>query len=191
MDEKIKAIYLELSEQKNAIDYLKKASWFIDQANQDTMSWKWVVISLHGALYGFAICACKGTNPENVIKGNSHLIGFWDALRKCQDPEWMSMLTTSKPLTLSNSQMESIEILKNIIRNNVEHFQPRSWSLELHGICQVTIDALEVIRFLALKTNTHVNLTESQRELVKDLINRSKTTLKTSNIYKETKSYNQ
>jgi hypothetical protein len=189
MDKEIEGIYLELSEQKNAIDYLEKASWFINQANKDTMSWKWVVISLHGALYGFAICASKRTTSESVINKNGYLIGFWDALKRCQDPKWMSMLTTSKHLTLSNSQKESIRILKNLIRNNIEHFKPKTWLLELHGISQIAIDTLEVIKFLALETNTHVNLTESQRKVVKDLINKSKATLKASAIYKETKKY--
>ncbi|HEY7535892.1 MAG TPA: hypothetical protein VH878_08095 [Thermodesulfobacteriota bacterium] len=29
-------------------------------------AWKWVIIALHGALYGFAVSACTGSNPYTV-----------------------------------------------------------------------------------------------------------------------------
>ena len=61
--------WLRLTEETNALDYLERAGSFIVDADQDNFAWKWVVLALHGALYGFAIAACKGTN-ENV--GNTH-----------------------------------------------------------------------------------------------------------------------
>ena len=32
------------------------------------MAWKWVCIALHGALYGFGICAIKGTDDSSVLE---------------------------------------------------------------------------------------------------------------------------
>ena len=97
--------YLKFSEETNALDYLYRAGQFIKETQDDLLAWKWVVLSLHGALYGFAICACHGTNPDNVTyktkKGEKKLIGLDKALELCQDPQKMKMLIGSQPLVIT------------------------------------------------------------------------------------------
>jgi len=114
---------------------------------------EWVILALHGALYGFVICACQRANRYNVAfktrKGKEQLIGFDKALELCQNPNWMRMYIFSKHLQLSKQQEESILRLKEF-RNELEHYIPTSWSIEIHGMPYITIDVLEVIRFLAL-----------------------------------------
>ncbi|HEC65640.1 MAG TPA: hypothetical protein ENI23_10110 [bacterium] len=77
----IKLKYLRLTEETNALDCLERAYYYICQIDKDTMAWKWVIIGLHGALYGFAISACRQTNGENVAyktkKGEDRLIKHW------------------------------------------------------------------------------------------------------------------
>jgi hypothetical protein len=58
--------WLTFTEETNALDYLNRAAQFIRETATDDDAWKWVVIALHGSLYGFAICACKGTDYHNV-----------------------------------------------------------------------------------------------------------------------------
>ena len=90
---KIYAKWLRFTEEDNALDYSEKAFFHISQTEKDKKSWKWVILSLHGALYGFAICAIKSTNPDRVTyttkKGKVKLISFDDALNRCQDHQWM------------------------------------------------------------------------------------------------------
>jgi hypothetical protein len=62
----VKATWLQLTEETNALDYLDKAVLYIRETQTTPTAWKWVILGLHGALYGFAICALKGTNPERV-----------------------------------------------------------------------------------------------------------------------------
>ena len=115
---RIKPKYLRITEELNALDYLEKAYLFIQETESNLLAWKWVVLSLHGALYGFAICACKGTNPENVIyktkKGIEKLISLEDALIHCQNPKRMKMTIKSKHLILTYKQKEAINYLKNV-----------------------------------------------------------------------------
>jgi hypothetical protein len=61
---------LVISEEQNALDYLRKSREYIGQVASDRIAWKWATISLDAALYGFAICALKGTNPHRVMKTN-------------------------------------------------------------------------------------------------------------------------
>ena len=185
---KIEEKFIKLTAEINALDFLEQGCKFIKDTEVNPLSWKWVIISLHGALYGFAICACKGTNPKSVtfetIKSNK-LVNFWEALKKCQDPSYMCMTINSKHLKLSEQQKESIEILTSVFRNNFEHYIPKLWSIEIHGLPRITIDVLDVISFLALETGNYVNLGTAQRKKVDTLIRKSKKILLESQLSKE------
>ena len=187
---KIKGKYLSLSEEKNTLDYLTQSYHYICQAEKSDIAWKWVVITLHGALYGFAICALKGTNPDNVKKikkgkMRQRLISFDEAISRCQNPKWMKMTVMSKCLQLSTQQRRSIKKLRNYLRNYFEHYIPTEWIIELHGMPQIAIDVLEVIRFLALDSGNHVNLNQSQKIEVKSLVYQGKQKLKGGSLYNE------
>lgn len=190
---KIRKKWLRFSEETNALDYLEQAYQYICQTEKSINAWKWVVITLHGALYGFAICACKGTNLDNVKQRDKNgkikqrLISFSEALKRCQDPIWMKMTIISKHLQLTNRQKESIRKLRDDFRNYFEHYIPTGWTIEIHGMPQIAIDILEVIRFLALDTGNYVNITQIQKKRVKTIVFHSKRKLKQSQLYKEFK----
>jgi hypothetical protein len=185
----VRAKYLRLTEETNALDYLLRAGQFIKEAENDLSAWKWVVLALHGSLYGFAICACKGTNPDNVMfrtkKGYDNLISFDRALQLCQDPKRMKMLLHSQPLILTESQKNSIQLLKKELRNNFEHYSPKGWSIEVHGMPQIAIDVLAVIRFLATETYTYVNLKRAHISKLKSIVYQCTKYLKNSSLHKE------
>jgi hypothetical protein len=185
----IQSKWLRLTEETNALDYLERAAGFIRDTEQKLLAWKWVVLSLHGALYGFAICACQGTNYKNVTiktkRGEEKLISFDKALERCQDPNCMSTLVYSRPLVLSKSQKESIRLLKKDLRNRMEHYVPSGWSIEIHGMPQIAIDALDVIRFLAVDTRTYIHLNQTQIKRIKSCIFQSKKFLKNTKLYQE------
>ncbi|MDD9851121.1 MAG: hypothetical protein OXU94_05070 [Gammaproteobacteria bacterium] len=60
---------IDFTEESNAIDYLEKAYYFLTLIKQEPTNWKWVILALHGALYGFAICALQGAHYELVYRG--------------------------------------------------------------------------------------------------------------------------
>ena len=97
----------------------------------------------------------------------------------------MRMLINSKHLELTNSQEESINLLVKRLRNNFQHFKPRLESIEIHGIPQIALDALEVIHFLARKTNTYVHLNSEEGILVDKLVQESIDFIRELNLYKE------
>jgi hypothetical protein len=129
--------YLTFTEETNALDYLERAEQFIREAATDDRAWKWVVIALHGALYGFAICACKGTDYHTVTyqtkRGDLKLISFQKALAACQDPQRITMTVLSKPLVLTPDQTGAIDRLQQALRNPFEHYIPTSWHIEIRG----------------------------------------------------------
>jgi hypothetical protein len=99
--------------------------------------------------------------------------------------QYTGMYVMSKPLILSENQKESLRKLKDILRNNFEHYTPKHWCIEIDGMPQISIDALEVIRFLALGSGNCVLLTSEQRKNINEMINETIKILKESKLYKE------
>ena len=185
----IREKWLRFTAETNALDYLDRAGKFIQQTASDIKAWKWVILALHGALYGFAICACRSTSHENIIyrmkNGIERLITLDKALLICQDSEWMGTLYGGKPLVLTESQKYSIKILKKSLRNNFEHFKPKGWSIEIHGLPGMSMDILDVVRFLSVETFRYQHLNTTQRRRIKSIIFQSKKLLKKSTLYQE------
>ncbi len=166
-----------MDETYNAIDFLEATAHFLETIPDET-KWKWVSISLHGALYGFAICALQGTNPERVTckdeKGKIWLISLPKALRRCQNQRWMGLYTNSKALTLSDDEKWAVENLRTTLRNNFAHFQPRSWSVEITPMPDIVNHVLRVVEFLALESGNTM-LDDEQTNRIKLATRRTRT----------------
>ncbi|HEY7874050.1 MAG TPA: hypothetical protein VIG64_02900 [Actinomycetota bacterium] len=166
----------ELSEESNALDYLEKTLSFLRQVEEhDLVAWKWVMISIHGAIYGFGVAAARGTNWDAVtyVRNDQSraLKGFDEILKLCENPTHMRMLVDSKPLQLTAEQRKSIEYLKDQLRNEFQHFLPRHWVLFVEGLPRITYRALEVVHYLALETRTYVHLSSEEMSTVASLVN--------------------
>jgi hypothetical protein len=182
--------FISFTTETNALDYLERAGEFIDQVESNPKAWKWVILCLHSALYGFAIAACKSTDSDSVVrtskKGKRHLISLDEALAKCADASWMGTLYGGLPLNLTVGQKDSLKRLKKDLRNKFEHFTPDGWSIEIHGLPRICTDVLDIIRFLAVETFRYQHLNDSQRHRVKSAVIRSKRSLKRSSLFQET-----
>jgi hypothetical protein len=184
----VKLRWLRFTEEMNALDFLKRAHHFIGQIDSDDAAWKWVIISLYGALYGFAICACKGTDPDNVTydtKKGKRLISFNKAMRRCQDPSRRQMSLCCKHLAVTPAQQKSIDRLQEDFRHKFEHHIPAGWSIEIHGMPDICLDVIEVIRALVFDTGIFLHLDTRERSKLKSYLVQSKRMLKKSCVYRE------
>lgn len=175
--------FLKFTDETNAIDYLNRTCLFISETKVDTAAWKWVVISVHGALYSFSVSASKRTDKSTSTNKRGYVITLDEALKQCQDPKHMAMFTSSKHIELTYNQKESIRILKKVLRNSFEHFSPKLWVIELSGIAHICIDVLNVIRFLALETNTYITLNLEEKNHINQTIDDCIDMLKKSELY--------
>lgn len=155
---------LRMDEASNAIDYLEKAVRFLREVEAgELIAWKWVCISAHGALYGFAVAAATGTNWYSVTyerkDGSRGLKNFDDILKLCQNQKHMKMLVHSKPLKLDDEQRRAIKFIKDQLRNEFQHFVPKGWTLFVDdGLPRIVGSILEITNFLALETGTYLQI---------------------------------
>jgi hypothetical protein len=179
---------LSFTEESNALDYLEKAFYYIREIDHDHTAWKWVILSLHGAIYGFAVSACRGTNPSTVTrktKKGDRLIPFDEALKMCQDPKRMKMLVHSQHLVLTDKQRSALTTLKDTFRNTFEHFIPAHFHISLHDLPQMCLECLTVIKFLALETRTYTHLSLNEKERISFIVHQSAHVLRSCLPYKE------
>lgn len=186
----VNAKWMRYDEQTNALDYLEKGYQFIKTVDKERQNWKWLIITLHSAMYGFAISACKGTNSDSVIKrtkkGYERLIDFDEALKNCQNPNLMRVNIDYKYYELSDQQKESIRILHKVFRNNFEHFTPKSWSIELHNMPIMILDCLDVVKNLIIYSDVGWRLNTGKLRKAKSIIYNSKKIIMNSLLYNET-----
>ena len=163
---------ISFDEESNALDYLRKAVSFIEEARDDPTAWKWVSIAMHGALYGFAVCASKtGRFAESTTGGEGEkLLSVRSVLERCKDKRHMNFTVDAKPLKISKRQDYAINFLKDRLRDPLEHFIPGQQWFKLEGLPETFQEVLSVISFLALDTNTFVLLEEKQQVEVEQLV---------------------
>ena len=142
-----------LDESENALDYLEVAIRHLMEVDRNPWAWKWVVIGLHGALYGFGVCAVAGSDYDRVTyeakSGDRKLHGFDKILKMCQQSKWMEQFVHSKVLKLTAEQKEAITFLKDTLRNRLQHYIPGLWYVELEGVPAKLAPLFDVIEFLA------------------------------------------
>jgi hypothetical protein len=172
----ITANYARFTEEANALDYLEKTVSFIKSADNNPLDWKWIILAIHGALYSFMICALKGTSPDNVCfntkAGKTKLIGFPEALKRCQDSAWMNVSGFTKVLQLSEKQRRAVKRIHDEFRNQFVHYQPTIWSIELAGMSEIVMQALDVVRFVSREMGCYyVHYEAGDTQKMADLIN--------------------
>lgn len=187
---------LAITTETNAIDYLEKSYYFICQTVERPYAWKWVAISLHGALYGFAVSALIGPSwPDFLITDNKRtrafkahkhykhikqlrgsLIGFDNALRNCQTPKAMYKPANDQypenrnVLQLTEQECNSINKLKDALRNRFMHFKPGASYFRTDDFPKMALDVLGVIYYLAMDSGHCYRLATSEKVAIEHLV---------------------
>lgn|GEM_PF-843862 len=162
--------FLWIDEKENAIDSLERCLEFLQRTKENTFFWKWVAISLHNALYGFMIWALEHGNPDHVLKSTKKrpkLIDFNKALSHIQDGNYIRGYNV-KPVKLTKTQKKNILFLKDVLRNNFEHFIPKGWHINLNKqIKNIIEDATYVIQELVSRSPSVGWFEEKQMKRIK------------------------
>ena len=156
-------IWLRTDEYEEAVSSLEFATEEIGQVSEDLYRWKWIILSLHNAVQGFMVISLRGTNGLRVLKDD--VAKAWLKAHEAGEPlpeeKLDSFLNLYKKTKngLSNgvkfkpvgTQGRSIKKLDSL-RDELIHFTPKGWSLEVSGLPGICIDCFAIIRFLAFES---------------------------------------
>ena len=164
----------------SAADSLFRAEEHIGRAGDNVFHWKWVVICLQNSLYTFALTVAAGSNPHTVMK-DGRVVDFLRAVKSCSG---VKRFCHSVPFEITRDQKNSVLWLHKHLRNKFEHFSPRNaWWIELSGLPNMCIDALEAIKFLALDGGNIVYHTKAKEKRIGRSIKKSIEALRFSALY--------
>lgn len=154
--------YYRTSLKEEAIDYLDKLSLFFDKTTTCKSYWKWVIISLHGAIYHFMLLALRNTDGSGVWKNEirnerghidfskedeMYLISFNEAFKRIQNEKRMGGYMNSKFYVSGKNINTAMEDL-NEWRNSFVHYKPKGWSIEIKIFKNILKEVLPVLKFI-------------------------------------------
>ena len=144
------------------VSALEAAADELERAQGDPYRWKWVILALHSAVQGMMALALKGSNGLNVLKSDDakrlalaiehrtpiptdlKMDSFPNLYKKIKSDSYID----SEKFTPQGTQGRSIKLL-NQLRNQFIHFTPCTFILVCNGLPKMTLDCLNIARFLA------------------------------------------
>ena len=144
------------------VSALEAAADELERAQGDPYRWKWVILTLHSAVQGMMALALKGSNGLNVLKSDDakrltlaiengtpiptdlKMDSFPNLYKKIKSDSYID----SEKFTPQGTQGRSIKLL-NQLRNQFIHFTPCTFILVRNGLPKMTLDCLNIARFLA------------------------------------------
>jgi len=101
---------------------------------------------------------------------NGKLIGFWTAFARILDERWMGGSVISRPVSVSDNEFRDIAWLTEKARNDLQHFVPKHWGIEIAGIVAGTSATVRVIEDLVFGTHTIWFRDEEQKTRIRSAI---------------------
>ncbi|GAB4286654.1 MAG: hypothetical protein Kow0098_02140 [Ignavibacteriaceae bacterium] len=92
---------------------------------------------------------------KNIKKKKEKLISFWTALARVQDNYyWMRGYAQTRALTITDEELYSICWLSQKVRNDLMHFIPKGYSIDILSIIAASKIFVKIIEYLAVKSYT-------------------------------------
>jgi len=156
----VSAQYLRSDEREDLLSSLKLVHVSARECREDVQFWKWVLIGTHASLQAAIVFHLSPGNDLLVAKP-AHSKKWLEAHRTGGDYPTMHMdffpelYEKAKAhevfgfrLASTATQDESVRKLLDL-RNDFVHFMPKGWSIELMGLPDICLDALQLVKQLA------------------------------------------
>lgn len=116
--------------------------------------------------------------PKENENKTEKLIGFWTALARVMDGElWMGSLICTKPLILSDDELENIYWLTEFVRNDLVHFIPKIKVFDIDYLKKCLIVMIKSIEFLISESRAVIGYSVNTQPSISEAINTIKNNL--------------
>lgn len=122
--------------------------------------------------------------PEHSkLRSKNKLIGFWTALARVQDQYfWMGSMHGQSALKISDDELKKIFWLIEYVRNDLTHFVPKGYSIDILSIidaCKVVLDKIDYLVFQSYaitfyRYNQEINRVRKTLDIIYDKIGAEK-----------------
>jgi hypothetical protein len=160
--------YLHTDEQLDVLISLKEFGRQIERVERDPHSWKFAITSLSFAVNGALVCFLSGTMQTGALEEKNAEAAIAALQHDCTESFPKLFLATPEKLlaraTGKNKRFDTRdEILKVAeaekssfkrmidFRNQLTHFSPQDWSIELGGLPGLCVDCLSIVNSIRLE----------------------------------------
>ncbi|WP_234791118.1 hypothetical protein [Agrobacterium rubi] len=180
----------EAEDVAGSIRHVLRAATFV---NDDPLTWKWVVLTLHSALQGACVChlttttapvgavternasewltyfEASPTNP-NLRPPKTHLKGLPDLLLAVRSSNSACDNSYTAGVEISESELNWLGHFHKNMRNQFVHFEPMGWSIEVSGIPEIAKVVARIIgEILQIKWASRHQDTVQREEMQRNL----------------------
>ena len=155
-----------------AVETVSAFEVFAEEAQKlstDPYRWKWAIIALHSGLQGIMVLTLQGSHRLHVLRAEDakrwldarerdgsypsdlKLDDFLSLYKKIKSDKMLKYIGSRKFIP-KGTQGSSVKLL-NHLRNELIHFTPRVWALDLVGLPAMALDCLDVTDFLAWESH--------------------------------------
>jgi hypothetical protein len=152
-------IWFRTDEREDVIASLSLFIQSVKLLEEDSLYWKWSIISLHSAVQGMMafhlsfgndLLVMSKSDAEKWLESHetdseypeTQMDGFLNLYKKIKKHDVLGYYFKPR-----NQQGRSIKKI-NIFRNEFIHFMPKGWSIEMSGMPKIFNDCLNVIKAL-------------------------------------------
>lgn len=158
--------YLRFNERTDVLASLSVCLMCLRKVEGEFSLWKWAILSLHNALQGAMVCHLSGTANIGALSDKSATEYLeWLGEKKDNPPKKHLADPNTLFVRLSNEnkryeggagavlkitapQKDSFRRLHNL-RNDLSHFTPKGWAIELAGLPNIFLNMIEVIETIS------------------------------------------
>lgn len=159
----IDLIYVSTDERNDFLASLEMMDLALTHCGDNPNLWKWVVIALHSAVQGAAVCHLSDTAQLGALSSKSqkvwlewynggmkgampkiHLEAPVTLLKKVKAGRSGSSLSFTERVAVTDDQLNDFKLL-NDLRINFSHFKPAGWSLEISGMRRIVKSQIKII----------------------------------------------
>ena len=163
--------FVDTDERQDVLSSLDNCVLSLTRSRDFGGAWKWVVLSMHSALQGAMVCHLSGTAQLGALtetsaarwrrwyerSGRAGKSNLPPVERVAAASELFRRLSTSEGrleqqcgavIEITDRQRESFRQI-NLLRNELVHFGPKGWSIDIDVIREAVLDALDVLTLIA------------------------------------------
>lgn len=185
--------FFETSEPDDVLGSLEHFEWCLERTLTNPHEWKWVVLSLFGAVQGSIVCHAAGSTQTEVLTDESaKQMLLWldaapsvrgaypteklagpDTLYKRLNGTYPRMSPAGGVIRTTSAQDKAFSSLKGL-RDDFNHFSPRGWLIEKELMLECIAPMLDLIETIL---RCGYAFRHGQTDAIHDAIQRSRKAL--------------
>lgn len=162
-------LWIRLDERDDVAGSIRHCVACVALVRADHVAWKWLILSLYSALQGACVCHLSTTahpvgaltpkstkawleyfdlsrHDSNTPLPETRLLSLPDLLKKVRKKRSVGSAEDGREINVTDRELQHFQHLHDNVRNQLVHFEPLGWSLDVSGLSTLIPATIRIIR---------------------------------------------